>query len=234
MSKRRIALLGVPLSLAWIAGCERNQPANTASPDKTVASSPTGGLNPIENYKQQRMADAMRGLRYEAGVVTLDAAEAPQVAAELSGETFESLLAAGREQMGSSLHVEAIGSFTRAVILDPAQAEGLEALGDALITKGRITESQAAYASARAIDDTSIALRFKVAGNLQRQGDLDGQIAALQSVLDLDAAHAEAHARLAMAYYYKNDVESARSYLADAERLGAAVPPQFKALLAQK
>lgn len=234
MSKRRIALLGVPLSLAWIAGCERNQPASNASPDKTVASAPAGGLNPIENYKQQRMADAMRGLRYETGVVTLDSQEAPQVAAELSGQTFESLLAAGREQMGGGLHVEAIGSFTRAVILDSAREEGLEALGDALITKGRITESQAAYASARAIDDTSVSLRLKVAENFQRQGELDAQIAALNAVLDLDAAHAETHARLAIAYYYKNDVESARAYLEDAERLGAAVPPQFKALLAQK
>ncbi len=234
MSKRRIALLGVPLSLAWIAGCERNQPANNSPPDKTVASSAAGGLNPIENYKQQRMADALRGLQYDTGVVTLDGQEAPKVAAELSGQTFEGLLASGWEQMGSSLHVEAISSFTRAVILDSTRAEGYEALGDALVTKGRINESQAAFASARAIDDTSVALRLKVAENFQRQGNLDAQIAALNAVLDLDAAHAETHARLAIAYYYEEDFESAKAHLADAERLGAAVPPQFKALLAQK
>jgi len=216
-----------------LAGCDRRDVNGSDGATPTTVGAKTSGLSPIENYKQARLREAMRGLLYD-NLVTLDPETAPEVAREVAGRDYRDLVAEGRSNYEQSLFVEAIGSFTRAVVHSPDEFAAYEGLGDALVAKGRIEESQAAFATGLAIDGQSIAVRFKFAENLQRKGDLGMQIAALEDVLELDPAHVEAHSRLAIAHYYNNDDANAWREVRQTERLGGSVPPQFRILLAQR
>ncbi|GMU38233.1 MAG: hypothetical protein KJ057_13200 [Phycisphaerae bacterium] len=235
MKRFRFLLAWAPLCAALLIGCERGGAPEDGKPSATATTASTAsGTSPIEDYRKERMKEAMRGLRYEKGYVELDPEQAPAIAEEVRNETYEGLLSKGRTELDSGLSVEAIGTFTRAVIHSPQQAPAYEALGDALITKGRVNESQAAYTSAMGIADDSAELRFKVAQNIQRGGDLDGQIAAYGRVIELDPNHAEAHSRIAIAYYYKEEYAAAWTHTHEAERLGGVVPPQFRGMLSAK
>lgn len=222
------AVTPTPITLAPTA------PPAPAEAGPSKPQSGGGGANPIENYKQARMKEALRGLKYDTGVVTLDPEQAPAIAQEVAGQVYADMVAHAYELLNSGLQVEAIGAFTRAVIRDPGSAPAYEGLSDALITKGRTKESQAALSSALMIDGQSASLRFKFAQNLQRAGDLPGQIAAFQRVLEVAPNHVESLSRLAIAHYFAEDYAAAWTYTHACEAAGGSVPPQFRELLASK
>lgn len=246
MNHRRGIFIGVGFgAILLLIGCERTASesasrsaaeSSTATGKQSTAPSAggTGGASPIENYKQARLIEAMRGLKYDTGVVELDPEYAPAIAGEVEGQSYDALITAAYELLNGGLGVEAIGAFTRTVIHSPDQVAGYEGLAEALITKGRVKESRAALRTALALDDLSVSLRFKYAQNLERMGDLPGQIAAYQRVLEVAPNHTEALSRLAIAHYFAEDFAGAWKYTHDCEAAGGAVPPQFRELLASR
>jgi tetratricopeptide (TPR) repeat protein len=211
------------------------QTAPGAKPAASIAQpKQTAGLNPIERYKEQRMADAMRGLDYATGRVVID----EKIAAEIAqrGTMEEALLEArrGTELLTTNHFEESISAFTRAVIIAPEAPEMYQGLAGALVFKGRTEETEAALRTAIDLNAAYIDAWFDLAHVLQLQGRFEEAIDAWYEVLALDADHADAHYRLALAQYYTNHYADSWTHVHRAEDLGLSMPPQFRPLLEHK
>jgi len=220
----------VALGLCFGAGC---RPTTSPPAQKQpVAETNKGvGANPIEAYRENRFNEAVKGLVFEDGRVTLDPREAPRIADGVASTTLDALIARGRDQIAHGQHVEAIGTFRDAVIHSPDQAAGYDGLGDALITKGRIEMSQAAFATALDRGADGFQTGYKMALNTQRLGDLEAYASALRGLIGEQPDNAELHGRLAIALYYQQNYEGAWTEVHTTESLGGIVPPQFRQLL---
>lgn len=241
--RKILGFLGV-LAAALLVGCNpksqevaKNPAADAAHEVKlaAVAEQGSGGsISPIENYKQERLNKALRGLDYGTGRVTFGA-DWREVEAEIAPEaTAASLVVEGGTNLESSLFVEAIASFTHAVIRDPGSVEAYRGLAKALIGKGKTEFAHAAMETALDIAPTDAELLFELGLNYQRESDLEAAIATWNRLLDVQPQHAAAHERLAIAHYYLNEFDAAWTHVHAAEALGHAVPPQFRPLLEAK
>lgn len=215
------------LSAAFLAliGCENNL--------ESVATRSEGGsasANPIENYKDQRMREAMRGLNYESGLVTLtqEAAQISKTGSEADGAR---LAAAANEVFRANDFPASIAAFTKAVIVAPGRAATYLGLSQALIAKGRSREAEAAVRTSIKLAPRSIDAKIALAKLVDMSGEATTTIAAWNEVLALDPDVAEAHGRIAIATYYQGDTVGALRLVRECERLGGQVPSQFKDLL---
>lgn len=231
MSASRPLVCMVPFCLLVLACQTTSGPKPGAS---ITQPSQTTGLNPIQQYKQQRLADAMRGLDYATGRVVVDEENADEIAQP--GTVEEALVEAqrGDELLLTNHFEESISAFTRAVIIAPESAEMYKGLAGALIFKGRTEEAEAALRTAIDLDADYIDARFNLAHVLQLEGRLEEAIDAWYEVLAADADHAHAHYRLALAQYYANHYEDSWTHVHRAEDLGLNMPPQFRPLLEGK
>lgn len=231
MSASRPLVCIVPFCLLVLACQTTSGPKPGASITQPAQNT---GLNPIQQYKQQRMADAMRGLDYETGRVVID----QKIAAEIArpGTVEEAIVEArrGEELLTTNHFEESISAFTRAVIIASDAPEMYKGLAGALVLKGRMKEAEAALRTAIDLDTDYIDARFDLAHLLQLQGRIEEAIDAWYEVLAADADHAHAHYRLALAQYYANHYADSWTHVHRAEDLGLNMPPQFRPLLEGK
>ena len=184
-----------------------------------------------EDYRRGRLREAMRGLGYDTGRVVVD----EQFAATIA-ERGDRLAARAAFNRGESLLAEndfigAVAALTRAVVITPDQPAFYAALGWALVGKGLDTEAEATFRTGLDLEPDSVALRFRLADVLQRQGRLDDARNAFERVLELDPTHGDAHGRLAVLRYYAGDTVAAWSHVGAAAAAGYPVPPQLFSLL---
>lgn len=224
-----------------LAGCQQQRPAvgsNSAAPDRPAlagdADAFAGPANPIENYKQARMAAAMRGLRYDGGLVQIDATAAASIVDHRSHDEARAAAARGRALLEQGDFVDAVAAHTRAVLLGPDLPEMYDDLGLALTFKGRIEEAAAAYRTALGLDPGRVESRARLANTQQMLNDFPGAIESWRQVLDARPEDVEAHARIAILLYYVGDYAAAWRHVHAAERAGGSVPPQFRPLLAER
>lgn len=191
-----------------------------------------GGVaaNPIENYKDQRMREAMRGLTYADGRVTLSS-EAGQISGRGTHAKAAEQAALGRQVLETNDFPAAIAALTKAVIIAPERAESYLDLSRALLAKGRDREAEAAIRTAIELAPGNIDGHVALARLIDRSGKSAEAIAAWKDVLVLDETYAEAHGRISIASYYLGDKGAARLHIRECERLGGQVPTQFKDLL---
>lgn len=187
----------------------------------------------LPNYKDEQKAKALAGLVYASGRAEIDpAAAATKVTAQDPGLAAE-MQARGRSQLAENYVLDAIDSFTRAVLLEPTNAEHYSGLAGALLAKRMVKEALAALRVAVELAPASATYRFQLGDALVRDGQREAAIVELQRSLALDPSNATAHERLAVQHYYLNDFAAAGREVHAVEALGGAVAPQFRVLLAQ-
>lgn len=223
-----------------LSACQHNRygaPATVSQgpAESTVAAGQTEqqapALSPIDDYRHARLARAMAGLKYDSGLVEIDGPVAARIVAGRDAQQAAAEYASGRQLLEQGLFVEAIAAHTKAVLLDPQQAEYYDGLAVALITRGRVEQALAAYRTCLSLDDSRVETRFRMGYALQMLGRLEEAVAEWSKVVEQQPAHGEAHSRLAIGYYYLGDYPSAWRHTHAAEAAGFAVPPQFRELL---
>lgn len=203
------------------------------APDSKVApAGPAGGASPIENYKQARLREAMKGLNYSTGLVRVDPDQVAKRGTEAQASAERSRAESQLTEVNDS--IEAIRAWTKAVILNPDNAAGYVGLGRALITKGRIDEAQAAYKTSLGIDPKNADTHMRLGNLYEMQNRMDDAMASWKESLKLNPRNAEAHSRLAVQSYFHNQFIEAWGHVQSAERLGGEVPAQLRAMLAEK
>lgn len=202
----------------------------TASIPSETQSVGGAAANPIENYKDQRMREAMRGLTYADGRVTLSS-EAGQISGRGTLAEAAEQAVLGRQILDTNDFPAAIAALTKAVIIAPQRAESYLDLSQALLAKGRDQEAEAAIRTSIDLAPSNIDAHVALARLVDRSGKSAEAIAAWKDVLVLDETFAEAHGRISIASYYQGDKVAARLHLRECERLGGQVPSQFKDLL---
>ncbi len=229
----RALRVGCVGALALAAACQGADTARIDSPPALgVAPSDSVGSRPVSNYKDERVRLALLGLDYASGR-PLASADAGDVVAGLDARDVPALLEAGHAQLGRNEKLEAIGSFTRAVLLSP-QAAPLEALGDALRMERFEARSEAAYRAALDLEPDSAQLHHKLSEVLWMGPRSEEALSEAREAVRLAPEHGPAQRNLALWSYYAGDDASAWSATQRAEDLGQAVPPQFRALLSAR
>lgn len=206
-------------------------PAPTASTTRTHR---PAGLSPIENYKEQRLADALRGLTYDTGRVRIDEEAARDIAQRGSIEEALAEARRGEALLADNYRLDAIRAFTRAVIIAPDAPETYRGLAGALAKKGLTQNAEAALRAAIDLDPDYVDAWFDLGHVRQLEGRFPEAIDAWNEVLARTDDHADAHHRLALANYYEENYADAWTHTQRAEALGTPVPPQFKPLIQRK
>jgi tetratricopeptide (TPR) repeat protein len=192
-----------------------------------------GSASPSENYKQTRAREALAGLRFDSGVVTLTE-EASRIARPgTPAEAKAQIERAEKLRLGND-YWGAIAAYRTAVIMAPARVESYLGFGRALMAEGKVVEALASFETARKLDPRSAEIAREIAMATETFGDFARSAEAWRGVLALDSRHGEAHYRLAVASFYTNDVTGAVRHISRAEAHGFAVPPQFKELVSGK
>lgn len=201
-----------------------------------TATSEASPVNPIEQYKQKVVREAMEGLRYDTGRVEIDKRHPRNL--EGVGNFDAARAAYERGQYDLNNHnnfLGAIRNFSDAVIIAPNEPNLYIALGEALSYKGQTKPAEAAFRTAIDFDPNLIDARQDLANLLYSSGRSNEAIEEWNTILTLDPNNAEAHGRLALAYYYQNDYAKSNNHLRRADQLGYdGIPAQFRPLLASR
>ncbi|MBU0638553.1 MAG: hypothetical protein KKB50_06785 [Planctomycetes bacterium] len=227
---RYVLTLFVVLAVCALPACKSTDgnKAATIAPDRHA----TQTASPIEDYRHERLRQAMAGLSYDSGRVAVDEEFAATIATRGDHDA-----AAAEYELGEDLLLEqndrigAIAAFTRAVLIWPEEARFYDGLGRALLWKGKASEAIAAFRTGLDLEPQSVELHFLLADTLNRIGDAAGATAGYETVLELDPGHAAAHGRLARLCYYAGDDEGAWRHIAAAEQGGEVLPAQLPLLL---
>lgn len=237
--RRMIVALALPLLVSGCApsGSTSMQTSAARSDERELAAAPrgtdesSGATSPIDEYRRGRVIAAMRGLKYESGLVEIDPVEAGKLVGGPDANEAAAEDAKGRQLLEEGMSVEAIAAHTRAVLLAPNVAAYYDTLGTALVTKGRIAEALASYRTALQLDPGLIETRYRAANMLEMLGRSDDAIAIWEHVVAEAPAHADAHRKLAIAHYFQGRYDAAWVETHIVESLGQSVPPQFRKLL---
>jgi len=215
-----------------LTACQSSQPCNP-SPDAPTEARAGDDTAPPSHYRAELLRQAMRGLRYDSGRVAIDEPVAATVAERGTLEQALAEYERGQELLRQNRRIQAIEAHTRAVLIAPEAAVLYDGLGTALLAKQKGPEAIAAYRSALDLEPQSASTRFNLARGLQWAGRFDEAVDTLNEVLGLEPDH-DAHGRLAILLYYLQRDAEAWVHVHRAESLGAAVPPQFRELLARR
>ncbi len=233
------ACFTLPFTLVAVltTGCHEGQPEAWQTPgakcSATVPPAPANSpVSPPNEYRRRLTREAMRGLRYDSGRVEIEPDEARAIVQHEDPQQARAAYDRGQELLRHNRVIQSVKAHTKAVLLDPKNAELYEGLGTALLVKRKMPEAAAAFRTALDLVPESVSARFKLADALNRMGRLEEAIGEMRAVLAQEPQHAEAHRLLAMALYYAGRDVEAWEHVHRAEALGRAVPPQFRELLA--
>lgn len=206
------------------AGCQ-SAPGPAAAPGDAPADLLASPAD--VNWKQLWYVQAVAGLRFETGRVSIEAgsARAPDASAAAARRLEAAALARGGH------HIEAMGAYRDAILLARGESAGYVGLGQMLRLKGRSDEAVASFRTAIDLDPQGADAWFDLGLALWGRGERAEARRAMEQAVALDATRGDAHALLARWCYYLEDDAAAWRHLRAAEKLGAAIPPQFPPLL---
>jgi len=218
-----------------VGGCQSGGEPSDAAINANAVRDRGATIDPGSNYKKELDRIAMRGLRYDSGRVEIDEAVAGELVPQPDLALADIERNAGlHELLEMNDRHAAIAALTRAVLHDPNDPLSYEALGRALLYKGKTAESEAAFRTALDLAPRFHDARFQLGSMLQMSGRNAEAVEQWLFVVADDANHAQAHARLATELYYAGRYEESWRHVNAAERLGHAIPPQFRPLLAAR
>ncbi len=241
MRTAALVLCGVVLSV--LPACQRAQSSITQHDDPVSAGAYDASPVEIDNatkdgrpesFKKLQTWLNIQGLTFTGDGVTIDKAAEASVRAERELPSPAASLARSAELLEINAVVRAVGAARDAVLQAPNSADAYHALGTALQAKRKDDLALDAFTTAARLDPDSPRIQADLGAARNRMGDLPGAISAYTRAVQLDPDAGPAHARLAILHYYAGDDNAAWSSLRRADTLRAAVPPQFRVLLAQR
>ena len=237
MNKQKVAMTttlvgGAICMSAALVGCA-NFNASVEGEARADDSS-AAAVSPIESYKQKVVRDAMAGLTYDSGRVEIDRENPRTLVGIGDADAAHTKYEEGLFELGNHNNfLGAIRAFSDAVIMMPGEADYYVGLGKALDYKGKPRQAEAAYRSALDLKPDHHEGLERLAHNLYAHGKYDDAINTWQKLVERDPNNAEAHGRLALAYYYAGRYAESWRHTHRAEELGYALPSQFRPLLTQ-
>lgn len=203
---------------------------------ETAASDP--GLNPIENYKQARFREAIRGLDYSSGRVRINPREAREVVPPDSPLNFDTQMEEAAALLLGNAYVESIAAYTKAVILNPNSPEAYVGLAKSLRTKGELGMGLAALRTSLDLRPNYVEARYLLGEFLWQNNQTGAAKRALEAVTSMPAStdeerkyQGEAWRMLASAYWYDGNPRKALDAANKAIENGVEVPPQLLDLI---
>ncbi|MBV6459141.1 MAG: hypothetical protein HONBIEJF_02284 [Fimbriimonadaceae bacterium] len=219
------------LAAGILAGC--GAPDGKTMAGSGVSAAEGSGLNPIENYKQAKLKDALKGLTYD-GAVRVDQTVASTI---IDGPSSEGSMRAVKEAQRffeGNDYVAAIKGFTKAVLLDVNNVKAYEGLAKSLITKGETAKAELAFKRAVELDPKDANLHHELALIAFGRNDLNTAADLWRKALEIDGSMTVAHERLAVLEFYRDNFEKSWQHVKRCEALGGEVPAQLKSMLAEK
>ena len=229
----------IVIGLCWVSlGCRPSEPVASAppppKPEVGAVAAPSGSANPIEDYRQARYQEAIRGLAYDSGFVQRDQGWEEVLAEGAGGRDVAALLVEGESMLDQNMSVDAIRIFTRAILLDQGSVAAYQGLGHAFTGKGKTEKAIASMRTALRLDPSLVETHYQLAFAYVRADESKQAIESFGDVLELDPSHAKSHERLAMVHYFDGEYEASWKHLHAAEALGHKMPPQFQPLLEKR
>lgn len=219
------------LLAAAVVGC-------TQSEATTAVAESERGLNPIENYKQARFREAIRGLDYSSGRVRVNPREAREVVPPGSPLRFDAQMQEANSLLEGNAYVESIAAFTKAVILNPESPDAYVGLAKSLRTKGELKMGLAALRTSLDLRPDHFETRFLFAEFLWQNNETAESKNTLEALVLLPAKtdedrryQGEAWRMLASAYWYDGNPRKALDAANKAIENGVDVPPQLLDLI---
>jgi Flp pilus assembly protein TadD len=191
----------------------------------------SGATMPVTNYKSERWQQAIAGLSFDAGRVTVDHAAADAIAMPGSLAEAQQEYDAGMAEMEQGHREWAVGHFRTAVLVAPYEPQMYEGLGYGLLSKGKSAEAVAAYRTALDLHPGRLSALVGAARALDNGSREMEALAAWQDVLAVDPVHAAAHSRLASLCYFAGEYQQALAHYDRAAALGYPVPTQLRPLI---
>lgn len=188
----------------------------------------------MSDWKSERKRLALRGLAYDSGRALVVPAEAREVVPVPDPAQVDEALSAGRALFAANDQLGAVAAYTRAVLHDPAGADGYLGLGEALLLLKLDAEAEAALRSGLARAPRSAELTYRLADVCWRRGERDEAARGFAAAVALDPQHVAAWERLLRVHFYAADDAAAWGALRRVEDLGGAVPAQLRAALSAR
>ena len=232
MKRLPAALMVIAVVALAATGCQQG-PAD-AGPELLAqqAAPPGQTISPPNEYRRRLTREAMRGLRYDSGLVEIDLEQAAKIVQTRDARQAQIENERGQAALHRNALNESIRAHTKAVLLDPQDPTLYEALGMVWLAKRKPKNAAAAFRTALELAPDSVSARFRLAVALEWIGRRQQAVKEFYEVLARDPEHAAAHGRLAVELYYANRRDEAAEHLRRAEELGYDVPPQLESLLA--
>jgi tetratricopeptide (TPR) repeat protein len=229
-------MAALALASSALVSCHAVSTSSKTRIDADVVSSPpdAGQTDPSLDYKKQLDVQAMRGLRYDTGLVTIDAAEANTIVPNPDAASAYNFYQSGvNELMVNNDRHAAIAAFSRAVINNPGEPYLYEGLGRALRNKGKAAEAQAAFRTALRLSPNWAEAHYQLGMTQAMFGHQEDAVKSWLRAVELEPTHGEAHIRIAIESYYHNEFDAAWTHLKQAQANNAEIPAQFPALLSK-
>lgn len=228
MRSLSLTLLGIGSSLALVSllasGC--GSPVESASSKNPGAGAEPETRNLKEEIEEKWMADAIKGLTFNAGGV------APTVRTKSDrGLAVVKTEAANQSYEKENIWFKAAGMFRDAILLDPSYAPAYEGLARTLMVEGGPTYAEPALKTALKLDPSFDKARFELGTVEGMKGDNKSSIETWKELVKRSPDYPDAFARLSIASYFEHDYDSAYQYLAEADKRKQNVPSQFRPLL---
>lgn len=191
------------------------------------------GSSPIEGGRRAAIREALRGLLFDSGRVTIDPSGVDDLpeGENADAETLE-LQAVACDARGDT--VDAVRWRTLAVLVEPSVVRPYERMGAQLKQLQFTVEAAACFRSALNRDDSLIESRYQLGVCEQVLGDFGAARDSWAEVVRQNPSHGEGHVRLAVVLYYLTDYARAWEHVHAAEELEANMPPQLRALLSAR
>ena len=231
---------GACVTLLLVVGCHQNRSGTrqhreqAAAPASDPPTQDQPGVSPPNAYRQRLTELAMEGLRYDSGRVQVDLDVAASIVTVQDPDAALVEYRRARQLLQRNALNDSLEAHTRAVLLDPVQAEYFEGLGEVLLAKRKPRQAAAALRTALDLEPGRTSARFLLAGALSRLDDDATATEQLRTVIAQRPDHGPAHHRLAILLYYGHDYPAAWRHVRRAEAVGEQLPPQFRALLTQE
>ena len=196
----------------------------------------TDGPEPVRlagnSYRAALTREALKGLKYDTGRVTVDNAWAPALLNESSTADAKALHESAKTAYRQGRLLDALKDLAKSVIIDPRQATTYETLGTTLLGKKKVDKAEAAFRTAIDLDPNYARaheqLGLTLSGSSER---FEEAIKHYSIAAELAPDNGHVYSRLAILNYYLNRPEQSRKYIQLATIHGYEVPRQLRGLL---
>ena len=233
MSTNRIVCYVILFASISIVGCRSETKLATSNQSQTTQSEDVDPVATAGNsYRAALTKQALRGLDYGAGRVSIDKVVATEIVAGLRTDQAQTFCDDGETALRTGNAIHSIELLTKAVILNPRSAEYLESLGTTLLAKRKVEFAEAAFRSALDINPNSATTHEKLGLTLSGSTSrFDEAIEHYTKAIEIDPENGHAYSRIAILNYYLGRPDVSRQNIALAEANGYTAPVQLRNLL---